>query len=156
MSTTPIPDQTARQSWMSLLARSPREAVERAVKTLPDQVAYGFLRRPETGLCMVRGRVGGTGPAFNLGEMTLTRCVVRTSDGRIGYGYVAGRDTLHAELAAYCDALLQDEAARAGLDALLLAPLRGELARRQARRTAETEATRVEFFTMVRGEDPNG
>ncbi len=156
MSTTHVSDRTARQGWMSLLARSPREAVERAVKTLPDQVAYGFLRRPETGLCMVRGRIGGTGPAFNLGEMTMTRCVVRTADGRVGYGYVAGRDRRHAELAAYCDALLQDEAARPGLDALLLAPLRGELARRRERRTAETRATRVEFFTLVRGEDHNG
>ena len=40
---------------------------------LPDYVA---LRAPETGLVMVRGRIGGTGAPFNVGEMTVTRCSV--------------------------------------------------------------------------------
>ena len=32
---------------------------------------------------MVRGRVGGTGAPFNLGEMSVTRCSVRLADGSL-------------------------------------------------------------------------
>ncbi len=32
---------------------------------------------PRPGMTLVRGRMGGTGSPFNLGEMTVTRCVVR-------------------------------------------------------------------------------
>ena len=72
---------------------------------------YRVLRGPEAGLVMVRGRAGGGGAPFNLGEMTATRCTVRTEAGFVGHAYVAGRNERQAELAALADALLQDPAA---------------------------------------------
>ena len=61
---------------------------------LPD---YTVIRGPEGGLVMVRGRAGGGGSAFNLGEMTVTRCTVRTETGFVGHAYIAGRDEQRAD-----------------------------------------------------------
>ena len=60
--------------WRCWPAPSADELGER-LGTLPD---YRVLRGPEAGLVMVRGRTGGGGAPFNLGEMTATRCTVRT------------------------------------------------------------------------------
>jgi alpha-D-ribose 1-methylphosphonate 5-triphosphate synthase subunit PhnG len=138
---------------MSALAQAEPGAVEAAWARLPARPAYRMLRAPETGLVMVRGRAGGTGAAFNLGEMTVTRCSVELPDGRVGHAYVAGRDGRHAETAAVLDAMLQGPEERAALESLVVEPL---LAAREAReRAARARAgeTRVEFFTMVRGEE---
>ena len=142
----------ARARWMSTLAQAEPAALAAAGERLRAKPSYRLLRAAETGLVMVRGRAGGTGAPFNLGEMTVTRCSVELDDGRVGHAYVAGRDTRHAETAAVLDAMLQDPAARATLEAELVAPL---LAAREARLReirARASATRVEFFTMVRGE----
>ena len=143
----------ARQAWMGLLARAAPEDLESAWAALEPKPAWRWLRRPETGLVMVRGRAGGSGQAFNLGEMTVTRCVLVTDDGTTGHAHVAGRDARHAELAAAFDALLQDETRRVNLEDSLLAPLRRKRSEAAQRRAQEAAATRVEFFTMVRGED---
>jgi alpha-D-ribose 1-methylphosphonate 5-triphosphate synthase subunit PhnG len=100
---------------------------------------------------MVRGRAGGTGAAFNVGEATVTRCTVETESGHVGHAYVLGRDHAHAEAAAVCDAMLQDERQRPLLTALLAALEAAQLQDAE-RKAAEAAATRVEFFTMVRGE----
>jgi alpha-D-ribose 1-methylphosphonate 5-triphosphate synthase subunit PhnG len=141
-----------RQRWMSVLAKAPPLALETlwgSIETKPD---WTYLRQPETGMVMLRGRAGGTGQRFNLGEMTMTRCAVRLPDGRVGHGYVGGRDREHATRAALVDALMQDAAQRDALDAAIIAPL--EQAAREARETASRKAaaTKVDFFTMVRGE----
>jgi alpha-D-ribose 1-methylphosphonate 5-triphosphate synthase subunit PhnG len=102
---------------------------------------------------MVRGRAGGTGARFNLGEMTVTRCTVELADGYIGHAYVEGRSGRRAEQAAALDALLQEPTRRAILEELVVAPL---LAKREGHRSAvraRAAGTRVEFFTMVRGEE---
>ena len=96
---------TARQGWMAILAKSSVVDLEQRVKTL-GLPKYTFLRNSEIDLAMVRGRAGGTGKAFNLGEMTVTRCVIKMEDVR-GFGYVGGRSKRHTELAAVCDGLLQ-------------------------------------------------
>ena len=146
----PAADQAARRRWMGVLARASAAELVQHLAALPSPApAHIRLRGPETGLVMVRGRAGGDGAPFNLGEMTVTRCAVRLPDGRIGHAYVAGRDARQAELAALLDAMLQDEAARPALDAAVIAPLAAaEAARREAvaRRAA---ATRVQFFTMT-------
>lgn len=142
----------ARARWMSALAQAEPPAVEAAWAALPGKPSYRLLRAPETGLVMVRGRAGGTGAPFNLGEMTVTRCSVELPDGTVGHAYVVGRDARHAETAAVLDALLQQPGARAVLEETVVEPL---LAAREARsRAARTRAaaSRVEFFTMVRGE----
>lgn len=135
---------------MSALAQAEPPAVEAAWAALSEKPSYRLLRAPETGLVMVQGRAGGTGAPFNLGEMTVTRCSVELPDGTVGHAYVAGRDARHAETAAVLDALLQG--ARATLEETVVEPL---LAAREARgraARARAAATRVEFFTMVRGE----
>ena len=149
-----IDEQTAaRQAWMSLLARAEPEDLESAWAALEAKPRWRWLRKPETGLVMVRGRAGGSGQAFNLGEMTVTRCVLTTDDGATGHAHVAGRDARHAELAAAFDALLQDETRREALEDSLLGPLRRKRAAAERDRAQKAAATRVEFFTLVRGED---
>lgn len=141
-----------RREWMSVLALSSTEELETAWRRIPDPPAHRRLRGPEVGLAMVRGRAGGTGMRFNLGEMTVTRCSVALAGGAVGHAYVGGRRRRHAELAALLDALLQDPARRASIEAEVIAPLaRAQAARRRAV-TARSAPTRVQFFTMVRGE----
>lgn len=97
---------------------------------------------------MVRGRMGGCGQPFNLGEMTLTRCVVQLDDDTTGIAYVSGRDRRQAELAALADAMLQN--GRLPLDALH--PLREKQEQQRRDRRAAVAATKVDFFTLVRGD----
>src|SRR5262245_65697765 len=111
---------------MSALAQADGAALAAAGERLPSRPPYRVLRAPEIGLVMVRGRAGGTGAPFNLGEMTVTRCSVELDDGRVGHAYVPGRDRRHAETAAVLDAMLQDDAARPAPEEEMLAPLLSE------------------------------
>ncbi len=140
-----------RAVWISTLAKAPLPLLEQCVATLKDLPEYGFLRSPEIGLTMVRGRAEGTGQPFNLGEMTLTRCVVQL-DELTGFGYVAGRSKRHAELAALCDALLQHPDWRDQLQAQVITSLQTATQAKLTAEAAEVESTRVNFFTMLRGE----
>lgn len=142
-----------RADWMALLARAPQELLE-SVLGPQAGAAPRWLRAPETGLMMVQGRAGGTGERFNLGEVTVTRCALRLDEAGtkapVGVAYVLGRSHRQAQLAALADALLQDPAQQAALDARLLAPVRQHLARRRAERMERTRSTKVEFFTVAR------
>jgi alpha-D-ribose 1-methylphosphonate 5-triphosphate synthase subunit PhnG len=141
-----------RAGWLAELAQAERATLEAVWAGLAEQPVVETLRAAEHGLAMVRGRMGGTGRRFNLGEMTVSRCSVRIG-ALIGHGYVAGRDRRKAELVAIFDALLQDERRREALLERLVRPLaavRAEAAALAARRAA---ATRVEFFTLVRGDE---
>ena len=144
------PHIAARQRWMGVLARAGNglAAYESALK----EAEYSLIRAPEIGMTLVRGRMGGTGSPFNLGEMSVTRCVVRLTDGRTGYSYVAGRDKQHAELAALADAHLQGTEQPHWMSGLI-EPLAAAQQHQQAAKAAETATTQVEFFTLVRGED---
>ncbi|MBO6782115.1 MAG: phosphonate C-P lyase system protein PhnG [Alphaproteobacteria bacterium] len=144
----------ARKRWMSVLSRAGRDALEDAYERLDAAPGYGLLRPPETGLVMVQGRANGTGQRFNAGEMTVTRCSVRLGDGSVGHAYVAGRDRRHAELAALFDALLQDPARSADLERDVIVPLARVQQDARERTRRKSAATKVDFFTMVRGEDP--
>ena len=151
------PEHAARRRWMSVLAKASAAELERAIAAMRDKLGdlpgYRLIRRPEVGMTMVRARVGGTGRAFNLGEMTMTRCTLRTDDDLVGTSYVAGRSRRHAELAALFDALLQDPARQPQVMALVIDPLgRGQELHRN-RRVERSAPTRVDFFTVVRGED---
>ena len=132
---------------MTVLARASAAELEHALTecgTLPE---YRRLRGPEPGLVMVRGRIGGGGGAFNLGEMTVTRCTVRIADGAVGHAYVAGRDERQAELAALCDALLQGARPAGVLHAAVDRLQAAQQAQRDAV-AAKAAATRVQFFAM--------
>jgi alpha-D-ribose 1-methylphosphonate 5-triphosphate synthase subunit PhnG len=138
---------------MSVLALAPAEQLEARWSALGLTPGYRRLRGPEIGLVMVRGRAGGTGARFNLGEMTVTRCTVQLEDGTLGHAWIGGRERRHAELAAVLDALLQDPAQTTALTEQVVEPLaRAQQERREAA-AARAAASRVEFFTMVRGED---
>ncbi len=141
-----------RQRWMSVLAKAPVAALEAAWVALEKPLAYVFLRQPEAGLIMVRGRTGGTGQPFNLGEMTMTRCAVRLAGGQTGFGHVAGRDRRKAELAAVFDALMQDPDRRGQVERMVIAPLEARQGEIRAAKVAAVAASKVDFFTMVRGE----
>lgn len=143
-----LADKTPRQDWMGLLARA---QPARLAALLPDLPPHDLLRGPEVGAVMVQGRVGGSGQPFNLGEMTVTRCAVRIG-AQVGHAHVQGRDKAHARRAAVLDALMQTAAAPA-LQDQILTPLRAEEAARRQAQAARAAATKVEFFTLVRGED---
>jgi len=136
---------------MSVLARARANEISARLSTCPDLPSWHVLRGPESGLVMVRGRAGGGGAPFNLGEMTVTRCTVRTgsgTDGFTGHAYVAGRDARQAELAAAVDALLQDASWHAVLTDRVIEPLAAAQRARRANVAAKAAATKVQFFAL--------
>src|SRR5229473_1899260 len=122
--------QALRKAAMTVLAHSDAAGIASRldVLALPD---HENLREPENGLVMVRGRIGGDGAPFNLGEATVARAAVRLSTGEVGFGYTLGRDRQKARV---------------------IAPLRTQMTSERDKRAAETAATRVDFYTLVRGE----
>ncbi len=148
----PALDTAARRDWMSLLAKAPPARLAALWALVGEAPGFAWLRRPETGGVMVRGRAGGTGAPFNLGEMTVTRCALRLEDGAVGHAYVQGRDKAHAERAALIDAMMQTDAGPR-IERAVLRPLAEDALAARRERAARAAATRVEFFTMVRGED---
>ena len=144
---------TERQAWMAALAKAPLAELEHAWSDLAPQPGFTRLRPAETGLVMVRGRISGSGQPFNLGEMTMTRAAVRIENGPTGFGHVAGRSARHAELAALFDALLQDPARHGALMERVVRPLAARTAAEKTRKASEVAATKVDFFTLVRGEN---
>ena len=155
--TTTNPAVMDRQHWMAVLARADLDALEAYWQQLAQPPSYRFLRAPEIGLALVRGRAGGTGAAFNLGEVTLTRCVVELATGAQGFGYVRGRSRRHAELAAVFDGLMQEEMQeqmqknRDGHGPGLIEPLHRRWLQSREYKSRKAAATKVNFMTMVRG-----
>jgi alpha-D-ribose 1-methylphosphonate 5-triphosphate synthase subunit PhnG len=143
--------QARRKAAMAVLAHSEAADIagQLAAMALPD---HEDLREPENGLVMVRGRVGGDGAPFNLGEATVSRAAVRLSTGEVGFGYTLGRDREKARLIALCDAMVQSAEFAAAVEAEVVAPLRAAMVEKRNRKVAETAATRVDFYTLVRGE----
>lgn len=142
----------ARKQWMSVLAKAPPQLLKGLSENFGNLPSFDWLRPPEIGGVMVRGRMGGTGEPFNVGEMTVTRCALRLESGEVGHAYVQGRDKEHAKVAAVVDAMMQttrsDEAQAAILD-----PLEEHAREHRKLREQKAGATKVDFFTMVRGED---
>ena len=136
---------------MAVLAHSDAAAIEKCLEAIAVP-AHENLREPENGLVMVRGRIGGDGAPFNLGEATVSRAAVRLSSGEVGFGYTLGRDREKARLIALCDALAQSSEFAATVEQDVVAPLRASLVAERRQRAAETAATKVDFYTMVRGE----
>lgn len=144
--------ENTRKDWMGLLAKAPEGRVAALLDAAMSRPGFTWLRPPEIGSTMVRGRAGGTGAPFNLGEMTVTRCALTLESGEVGHAYIQGRRKADAEAAALVDAMMQgaqaDEVRAAVLD-----PLAAEVAVAKGARAAKAAATKVEFFTMTRGED---
>lgn len=141
-----------RQAVMAVCAEASRAELDAALKTLCPLPPHRDLRPPETGLVMLRGRMGGGGAAFNCGEATATRSAVAVEGAPPGFAYQLGRDAAKARAAAILDALWQTPERRGEVEAAL-APIRARLAGERDLASRRTAATRVEFFTLVRGED---
>ncbi|WP_137922904.1 phosphonate C-P lyase system protein PhnG [Cupriavidus sp. 2SB] len=150
-----------RAAWLRILALTQSDALDAAYSRLLEAATpptYRLLRKPESGMAMVRARAGGTGVQFNLGEMSVTRCavVLDAVEGQAataGVSYVQGRGTRHAEQAAVLDALLQRPTWHQRVQDTVIAPLSQALDAHAAHQAATAAQTRVEFFTMARGED---
>jgi alpha-D-ribose 1-methylphosphonate 5-triphosphate synthase subunit PhnG len=143
----------ARKAAMATFAQASGAELRQLADAAALPLEAELLRGPETGLVTVRGRIGGGGAAFNTGEATVTRATVRLPSGQIGHAYALGRDKEKVRIAAILDASWCAEETRAAVEADIVAPLVEKLAKADARRRAETAATKVDFFTMVRGED---
>jgi alpha-D-ribose 1-methylphosphonate 5-triphosphate synthase subunit PhnG len=143
--------QTQRKAAMTVLAHSNAVEIARCLDAI-SAPAYESLREPENGLVMVRGRIGGDGAPFNLGEATVSRAAVRLSTGEVGFGYVLGRNRNKAQMIALCDALVQSDEFADAVEENVLAPLRAAMISARNRKATETAATRVDFYTLVRGE----
>ena len=143
--------QARRKSVMAVLAHSGSAEISACLGAMALP-AHENLREPENGLVMVRGRVGGDGAAFNLGEATVSRAAVRLSTGEVGFGYTLGRDRQKARMIALCDAMAQSDEFSDVVETKVIAPLRAAMIASQNRKAAEAAATRVDFYTLVRGE----
>ncbi len=142
-----------RQAWLAVLARASRIELEAKLELANESLPTLQRVRPaEVGMLMLRGRVGGTGNPFNLGEASVVRCAVRLGNGPLGVAYALGRDKRRAELAAVFDALLQDPAHHDDLQSKLIKPLATAQAQARDRLQGEVATSKVEFFTLVRGD----
>ncbi|WP_111735253.1 phosphonate C-P lyase system protein PhnG [Roseovarius amoyensis] len=145
-------ENNPRKAWMGLLAKAPEGRVAALLDAEISRPAFSWLRAPEIGSTMVRARAGATGAPFNLGEMTITRCALTLDTGEVGHSYIQGRRKADAEVSALVDALMQTAMA-SRLRETVLEPLEAGMATAKAARAAKAAATKVDFFTMVRGED---
>ena len=146
-------EEAERKAAMATLAAAPAQMLADlwAAAELPEDAQP--VRGPETGLVTIRGRIGGGGAPFNVGEATVTRATVKLPTGEIGHAYALGRDREKARLSAIADALWQTARGRALVQSRRLQPLGAMRADADIRRREQTAATKVDFFTMVRGED---
>jgi alpha-D-ribose 1-methylphosphonate 5-triphosphate synthase subunit PhnG len=143
--------QAQRKAAMAVLAHSDAAEIFGRLGKIALPV-HENLREPEIGLVMVRGRIGGDGAPFNLGEATISRAAVRLSTGEVGFGYTLGRDRQKARMIALCDAMVQSDEFADAVEAKVIAPLRAAILSERNRKAEETAATRVDFYTLVRGE----
>lgn len=146
-------DVAARQRRLSVLAKAPGKELLSCWKQTGLDPSIELLRGPETGLVALQGRAGGTGQPFHVGEVSATRVTVRIGSGQVGHAMISGRDTRKAQLVAVIDALAQDPDHADMIEQVIVAPLEKLAGEADAKLREETAATRVNFFTMVRGED---
>jgi alpha-D-ribose 1-methylphosphonate 5-triphosphate synthase subunit PhnG len=145
------PKQAQRKAAMAVLAHSDAAEISGRLEAIALP-AHENLREPENGLVMMRGRIGGDGAPFNLGEATVSRAAVRLATGEVGFGYALGRDGAKARMIALCDAMVQSDQFAGTIETQVIAPLRAAMIAERNRKAAETAATRVDFYTLVRGE----
>ncbi len=148
-----VNNRIATQAVDGRPALSDGTRLREAWEGLASAPEYRVIRGPETGLVMVRARAGNTGRRFNLGEMTVTRCTVGLTGGIMGHAWIAGIRPEHAKLAALFDALMQIPHRSEEIGVTLIEPLLRDRSEHLARRTGEVWPSKVDFFTLVRGED---
>ena len=140
-----------RKFWMSLLATSNQSDLLNLWEQKKIRVNYIWLRTPEIGSIMAQGRMGVTGDKFNIGEVTITRCSLKLNCGTIGHSYVQGRSKKKAEISSLCDALMQTKMSKE-INKNIIIPLEKIKKDNKRKILSKAEATKVDFFTLVRGE----
>ena len=145
-------EKSYRQYLLSILSKSTLADIKAKWEALSIAPTYYFLKKPEIGMAMVKAKAGGTGQPFNMGEMTVTRCVIKLDSHEIGYGYTAGRDKMKSELIALIDACFQITHWTHAISEQLIQPLATIIEEKNAQQRHKVEATKVNFYTMVRGE----
>ena len=147
-------DEFDRKQALDILNSAPADFLAQRYATIKAKAPEAIpVRGPDIGTVMVRGRVGGGGGAFNLGEASVTRATVRLDSGEVGHSIVLGRDEQKARTVAHLDALRQQSLWAAKIDADIVAPALASIKAEKLRLAEETEATKVDFFTVARGED---
>lgn len=141
-----------RQYLLSVLAKSSLQDILHHWEPLGISPDFNYLKSPEFGMVMVRAPASGSGQLFNMGEMTVTRCVIQLPSGVIGYGYTSGRDKEKSQLIAIIDACFQDEKFKMSIEENVLHSLATALREKENNEAAKVKSTKVDFFTMVRGE----
>jgi alpha-D-ribose 1-methylphosphonate 5-triphosphate synthase subunit PhnG len=141
-----------RRDAMAVLAATSAAEIAQTLASLAPLPPHEDLRTAESGMVMVRGRIGGDGAPFNCGEATVSRAAVRLASGETGVGYVLGRDREKARLIALIDALVQSATHADAVERQVLAPMRARLTAARRADAERVAATKVEFFTLVRGE----
>jgi len=148
-----FPDEARKRRLDALASDDATNLAKRYAALEPSAPTATPIRGPEIGMVMLRGRAGGGGAIFNLGEATVTRATVKLATGEVGHAIVLGRHLQKASIVAHLDALSQLPDWVQVIETDFIAPARAEQDAARARQAGETEATRVGFFTMVRGED---
>lgn len=146
-------DQTLRRSVLAVLSRASAAELADGLSALGTVPRTCDLRPPEAGMVMVRGRIGGDGAPFNLGEAMVSRAAVRLDSGEIGIGYRLGRNLEAARASALLDALCQRPEWAGRVETAVLSPVRLRLEQQRQRDAGAAAATTVEFFTVARGGD---
>jgi alpha-D-ribose 1-methylphosphonate 5-triphosphate synthase subunit PhnG len=144
--------RSRRQAWLATLAHAPRGELMQAAARFTGGLAFETLREPESGLAMLRARIDARGDRFNLGEATLTRCVVRLRCAEavtVGVGYCLGRDGERARRMAELDALLQQPSRQADLLRAVIEPLRRGIEASRLAQRRRAAASRVNFRTLA-------
>ena len=149
----PTENLDERKWWMSVLARAAAQEFYALHSFIPPKETYRIIKKPEIGTVMVEARAGGAGRRFNFGEASVTRCVVQLPSGELGFSYALGRDKAKAEQAAVIDALLQsgDTYTKNTIFSILKTIEKKHLAEKELR-SRKAAATKVNFFTLVRGD----
>jgi len=150
--TQPDPE-TLRARRAAIIAQASGDQLKQSWNELTLDPAFEHIRAPEIGLVALKGRIGGGGAAFPFSDATATRTSVRLESGHVGHAIVLGRDKARATIAAVVDALCQSDDIAAEIDESLIDPLSKAIAANDLTLASKAEATRVDFFTLVRGED---
>lgn len=150
-----IDDTSARRDWLAVLARISTADLERSWGALEVKPSYVAARNPQIGMMMGEARAGGTGGRFNLGHISVSRAVMRLDSGEVGVGYCLGHNERKAALIALFDALLQTSRHDEILQTLIEPQRREQQADRETR-SRKAASSKVDFFTMVRGDNPDG
>ncbi|MFH2093346.1 MAG: phosphonate C-P lyase system protein PhnG [Pseudomonadota bacterium] len=141
-----------REDWIGLLGSADPADLESALEKLNHSIEFTHIVKPETGMLMVQAKADGSNSRFNLGEITVSKCILEINGQYMGAGWTMGSNLRHAELAALFDGLFQDPLLQETLNQTLIPLLKDKQLAKDERRLKDAADTKVEFFTLKRGE----